>query len=235
MKYLLSIWLWVIGIIYLVLFVLLLIFISYLFPKKKYDPFMKVLARFIFKILFIRVEVKGIENVDKSAIYVVMGNHVSMFDIPLMFGFLPTSFVGIEAAEHFRTPIYSQALKRYGNIPINRKNSHESMQSILKGVEKIKEGNSVVILPEGTRTKTPEMGSFKKFPFVLAKRSGKEILPFGFSGLWKINNKTSWLIKPGKVVIEFGKPISSELIQNTEINDLMALVRDDISKLIKEP
>ncbi len=204
-------------------------------PKKKYDPILKALARFFFKLLFIKVEVEGVQNVNVDEVYVIMGNHVSMFDIPLMFGFLPMSFVGIEASEHFKTPLYGWALKRYGNIPINRKSSRASMQSILEGVERIKNGSSVVILPEGTRTVTKEMGTFKKFPFLLAQKAGKDILPFAFSGLWNINNKTSWLIQPGRVTIKFGKPISSELVESYEINELMIIVREQISVLISRP
>lgn len=235
MKNILSAWLWFVGVIYLFFFIMLLVILSYILPKKKYFPIMQALARFLFKLLFVKVEVKGIENLDKSEIYVIMGNHVSMFDIPLMFGYMPVPFIGLEASEHFKTPIYGLALRRYGNIPINRKSSRESMKSIIAGVERIKEGNSVVILPEGTRALTPEMAPFKKFPFVMAQKSGKQILPFGFSGLWKINNKTSWHIHPGKVVVEFGNPISAETVKSAEMNDLMSLVRTEISKLVKEP
>ena len=104
MKSILSAWLWFVGILYLVFFVFLLIIVSYVLPKQKYDPFFKALARFIFRLLFIQVEVKGTENFDPKKSYVIMGNHVSMFDIPLLFGYVPISFVGIEAAEHFKTP-----------------------------------------------------------------------------------------------------------------------------------
>ena len=99
-----------------------------------------------------------------------------------------------EAAEHFNAPIYGWALRRYGNIPINRKNARESFKSIMEGANLIKSGTSVVILPEGTRSLKPEMGNFKKFPFILAQKAEAPILPFGFSGLWKINNKTSFIL-----------------------------------------
>lgn len=193
------------------------------------------MAKFLFKLLFIRIKVEGMENVDKSQIYILMGNHVSMFDIPLVFGYMPVPFIGLEASEHFKTPIYGLALRRYGNIPIDRKSSRSSLQSILKGVDVVKNGSSVLILPEGTRTITPEMGEFKKFPFLLAQKAEKDILPFGFSGLWKINNKNSWLISPGKVTIKFGEPIPAEVVTSYEINDLITIVRGKIESLIYEP
>ena len=235
MKSILSAWLWFVGILYLVFFVFLLIIVSYVLPKQKYDPFFKALARFIFRLLFIQVEVKGTENFDPQKSYVIMGNHVSMFDIPLLFGYVPVSFVGIEAAEHFKTPLYGWALRRYGNIPINRKSSRASLQSILKGAETVKHGTSVVILPEGTRGLKPSMGNFKSFPFVLAQKAGHEILPFAFSGLWKVNNKTSWHIRPGKIQITFGKAIEAEQVKNMELNELNKMVKGKIAEMITAP
>ena len=235
MKQIISVIIWIIGTIYLVLFVFLLIFISYIFKRKTYDPFIKMIARFLFKIIFIIVKLEGLENIDKNAVYTIMGNHVSMFDIPLMFGFMPIPFNGIEASEHFKTPFYGWSLRRYGNIPMNRHNPRESLKSILKGVDLIKHGTSIVILPEGTRTLEPKLGTFKKFPFVMAQKAEVPILPFAFSGLWKVNNKTTWLIRPGKIIIRFGKPISTETILSTKVDDLMVLTHEKIQGLISEP
>lgn len=235
MKYLVSIYLWIMGVIYLILFLLFLILFSFLLPRKAYFFVMQQLAKLFFVLMFIRVKVSGKENMDKDKTYVVMGNHVSMFDIPLMFAYMPFYFQGIEAAEHFKTPIYGWALRRHGNIPINRKNARESMKSILEGVKRIKKGISVVILPEGTRSLQPIMGKFKKFPFVLAQKSGVDILPFAFSGLWKINNKTTWLIQPGKIDLQFGEPIPSELIKDMDLDTLMVKTREEIQALIIRP
>ena len=219
----------------MILFFLLLILLTYLFKRKTYDPIIKAAAKFFFKILFIKVKVEGLENVDKNQAYSIMGNHVSMFDIPLLFAFIPVTFNGIEAAEHFKAPLYGFVLRRYGNIPINRKNARESLKSIMQGANLIKSGTSVVILPEGTRSLKPELGSFKKFPFLLAQKADAPILPFGFSGLWKINNKTSWHISPGKVVMKFGKLIPADVVINTEIPELMKLTKKRIEDLISEP
>ena len=235
MKYVISVIMWFIGTIYMLFFFVLLILLTYLFQRKIYDPIIKAVAKFFFKLLFIKVKVEGLENVDKNQAYAIMGNHVSMFDIPLLFAFIPVTFNGIEAAEHFSAPLYGLVLRRYGNIPINRKNARESLKSILQGANLIKSGTSVVILPEGTRSLKPEMGSFKKFPFVLAQKADAPILPFGFSGLWKINNKTSWHISPGKVVMKFGKPIESDVVKNMEIPELMKLTKDNIQGLITAP
>ena len=226
---------WFLGTVYMVFFLHVLILLTYLFKRDKYDPVLQWLIKGLFKIMFIRVKREGLENVDKNAVYVVMGNHVSMFDIPLLFGYIPVRFNGIEASEHFKSPLYGFALKRYGNIPINRKNARESFKAILQGAEMVKKGRSIVILPEGTRTLKPRMGEFKKFPFILAKKAGAPILPFGFSGLWKINNKTSWHINPGKVIMKFGESIPAEVVREKSVEELMELTREKISALISEP
>ena len=226
---------WLIGVVYLKIFLITLIILTYIMKRDQYDPILQAMDRFLFKLLFIKVKTEGVEKVDKNQVYVVMGNHVSMFDIPLLFGFIPVRFNGIEAAEHFKAPIYGHALKRYGNIPINRKNARESFKTILQGADMVKKGTSIVILPEGTRSLKPQMGEFKKFPFILAKKAEAPILPFGFSGLWKINNKTSWLIKPGKVTMKFGEPIPARVVKEKSIEELMELTRKKIEELITEP
>lgn len=235
MKSILSAILWFVGAIYMFFFLLLLILLTYLFKRKTYDPIIKGAAKLFFKIVLVRVKTEGLENVDKNQSYTIMGNHVSMFDIPLLFAYIPVPFNGIEAAEHFKAPIYGWALRRYGNIPINRKNARESFKSIMNGANLIKSGTSVVILPEGTRSLKPEMGNFKKFPFILAQKAEAPILPFGFSGLWKINNKTSWHITPGKVIMKFGKPIEANVVKNMEIDELMQLTKERIEGLITAP
>jgi len=164
-----------------------------------------------------------------------MSNHVSMYDIPLLLGFIPVDFWGIQAASHFKVPIYGHVLKAYGNIPIDRSSARASYRTIQGAVEHLKSGHNIMILPEGTRSRKPVMGSFKKLPFVMAKRAEVNILPFGMSGLWKINNKVSKLIRPGSVHIHFGEAISDEVVKNSTEEELIKLTRERIQSYITEP
>lgn len=235
MKYIISAWLWVVSLILLIIFLVWFLIISLLFPREKYMKWVRAYLQFFFKPLFIKVKVTGLENIDPDKTYVFMSNHVSMYDIPLLLGFIPVDFYGIQAASHFKVPIYGHVLKAYGNIPIDRSNARASYRTIQGAVTHLQGGKNIMILPEGTRSLKPVMGSFKKLPFVMTKRAEVNILPFSMSGLWKINNKLSSLIQTGTVHIHFGEAISEETVRNSTEEELMELTRERIQSYIKEP
>jgi len=235
MKYIVSAYLWFISTLLLVVFLIWFLIVSVIFPRKKYMKWVKSFIRFYFKMLFIKVEVSGTENIDPNKTYVFMSNHVSMYDIPLLLGFIPVDFYGIQASSHFKVPIYGHVLKAYGNIPIDRSNARASYRTIQGAVEHLKGGKNIMILPEGTRSRKAVMGKFKKLPFVMVKKAEVSILPFAFSGLWRINNKTSKMIRPGTVHIHFGEAIPADVVKNTTEEELMELTRQRIQSYIREP
>ena len=235
MKYIIAAYLWFVSFTLLIIFLIWFLIVTLIFPREKYMKWVKRFLRFYFKMLFIKVEVTGTENIDPNKTYVFMSNHVSMYDIPLLLGFIPVDFYGIQAASHFKVPIYGHVLRAYGNIPIDRSNARASYRTIQGAVEHLKGGQNIMILPEGTRSRKPVMGPFKKLPFVMAKRAEVNILPFAFSGLWRINNKTSKMIRPGTVRIHFGEAIPAELVKNTSEEELMKLTRERIQSYISEP
>lgn len=206
-----------------------------LFKTEKVAPHLRFILKGFFKIIFVRVNVKGKENIDKDKAYIFMGNHVSMFDMPMVLGYIPVFFRAFEASEHFKVPFYGGILRAYGNLPMERRNPKSSLKSILKGVDILKNGTSMVILPEGTRTVTGKMGNFKKFPFLLAKKSNVAIIPFGMSGLWTINNKTSWIVNPGKIDMVFGKEIQAEEVEKMDMDELKEYTKKRISELVTRP
>lgn len=232
MKHIFSLYLWIVLFIYSVSFLIFTIVVSYVFPAKMYNPWLQKLLRFIFKIMFIKVEVEGSENILPNKTYLYMANHVSLFDIPLLGGFIPGHTRGVEADRQHAWPLYGWAMRRLGNIPINRKNIFSSLSSISKTAAVITEGKSMIILPEGHRTMDGELRQFKSFPFLLAQKVGVEILPIGLSGLYTLKNKHSWIINPNKVKIKFGRPISVETIQELSTKELRENVREIIKDLI---
>ena len=232
MRYILSIYLWIVLFTYSVFFLVFAIIVSYIFPVKKYTPWLQNILKFVFKILFIKVEVDGLENISPDKTYLYMANHVSLFDIPLLGGFIPGYARGVEADRQHAWPLYGWAMRRLGNIPIDRKNIFSSLGSITKTADVIAEGKSMIILPEGHRTMDGELRQFKSFAFLLAKKVDVEILPIGLSGLYSLKNKNSWLINPNPVKIKFGKPISVETIQELPTKELRENVREVIKDLI---
>ncbi len=233
MTTLFSVYLWIVLFLYSVFFLMFSIVVSYLFPSKTYTPWLQRLLRFIFKIMFIKVEVEGLENIEKNKTYLYMANHVSLFDIPLLGGFIPGCVRGVEASRQHAWPLYGWAMQRLGNIPIDRKNIFSSLSSISKTAGIITEGKSMIILPEGHRTIDGKLREFKSFPFLLAQKVEVEIIPIGLSGLYKLKSKNSWKIRPNKIKIKFGKPISVETIKALPPKELRDIVHKEIENLVE--
>ena len=109
------------------------------------------------------------------------------------------------------------------------------MRSIRKVNKLLDRGTSIAILPEGTRTLTGEMQPFKKMPFMLAKKAGRDIIPIGLSGLFKLKPKGSWHITPSTIIIKFGDPITAKEVNDLSMEELRDKVFESIKGLVTEP
>lgn len=196
------------------------------------------LASFMMRLLtaafLVRVKVEGKEKLDPLVPHLFMSNHASFFDFLILAGYLPCNKRGLEAAEHFSWPIWGAFLRKSGMIGIDRSNPRASMKSILSAADHLLEGVSILILPEGTRTKTGKMLPFKKLPFKLAKKGEAEIVPVGLIGTFDIKKKTSWVLNPGRVIMRFGDPIPASDVESMDIDALKDLTRARIGELIGE-
>jgi 1-acyl-sn-glycerol-3-phosphate acyltransferase len=232
MRSLLSLVLWIIGGIYFFIFCVVTILLALLFKPRRADPVVRGMARFLFKLIFVKVRMEGGENFRGNPPYLIMANHESILDLPLLKGYIPVFFRGIEAYEHFRWPIYGCAIRSLGNIPINRGSACASLRSLAKAEEALAAGDSILILPEGHRTQDGNLLPFKSLPFHLAKRTEVPILPAGLIGPYHLKKRNSWIIRPQKVKIKFGVPIRSEEIRSLSPGQLKKLVRDRIQGLL---
>lgn len=232
MKYLISIYVWVVGGLYFILVCFKILILSFFFKPRTIDPFIKLCAKGLFKIIFIRVRSEGAENIEADKTYLFMSNHTSLFDIPLFEAYIPIFVRGVEALRQFKWPVYGWVIRRQGNIPIDRKNIQASIKSAKTAEEQIRKGTSILILPEGHRSVDGNLRPFKKLPFHLAKGAEAPIIPIGLSGVFQLKNKGSWLIRPRTIVIKFGQPIEPETIRSLSIEELRDLTKTKIQDLI---
>ncbi|MDO9577151.1 MAG: lysophospholipid acyltransferase family protein [Candidatus Cloacimonadales bacterium] len=235
MKTIRSAFIWFIGFLYFGLMCLFVSLLTYFFSPRKLDPLVCFLFRIFLKILFIKVEVEGIEKIDRNKTYILMSNHVSLFDVPLLKGYIPVYFVGIEAEHQFSWPLYGWMVKRLNTIPINRESVFSSIRSIHKAQKVLKDGVSVCILPEGHRTLDGELRTFKKLPFHFLKEANVDLVPIGLSGLFALKPKKSWHIKPSTIKIKFGEVISREHLAKLTIAEMKEEAFQQIKSLIEYP
>lgn len=186
----------------------------------------------------IKVTVKGPSNIDATGSYIYMSNHSSNFDIPVLLAHLPVQFRWLAKAELFKIPLFGHAMKKAGYISIDRSDFKSAVQSLKKAAMNIRDGVSVLIFPEGTRSKDCNIQQFKKGGFVLAVDSGVPIIPVIIHGTWPIMPKNRILVKPGNVILEIAKPIKTSDHTRKTKEDLMEKVRnvlvESFEKLNKE-
>jgi len=177
----------------------------------------------------VRVKISGLENIDSRDSYVYAANHQSWFDIFAILGRLPVQFRWLAKQELFRIPVLGQAMASIGYIPINRNDRRKAFESINEAANRVKNGTSVVIFPEGTRSTDGVLQAFKKGGFILAIQSQQPIVPISISGSHHILSKRGdWKIQPGTIHMTIGKPIPTAGLDTKHRDELIAAVRDGI-------
>ena len=191
-------------------------------------------ARVILCVCGIRVKATGKENVDPAVPRVYMTNHQSYFDIFALLAHLPVDFKFIMKQELMRIPILGPTMRRAGYIGIERKNPRKAVRSMNEAAKKIREGVSVLIFPEGTRSEDGRLQAFKKGGFNLALRSGCDIVPIAIGNSYRIVPKGSLKIRKGTFSLRVGRPIPVKGYSRREIPLLMERVREAILKQMEE-
>ena len=173
----------------------------------------------------VKVCVKGLSNIDLSAPYIYMPNHQSNFDIPVLLGHLTVQFRWLAKKELFKIPIFGRAMRKAGYISIDRYDRESAFKSLDVAAKKIKDGVSVLIFPEGTRSRDGKIRPFKKGGFVLAIDSGVPIVPVVIKGTHAIMTKGKFRVNPGHVSMVIHKPIDTSVYTRETKEALMESVR----------
>ena len=124
-------------------------------------------------------------------------------------------------------------IKAYGQIPIDRKSPQKSLQAYNIAASRLNSDTSILVFPEGTRTKNGKLGRFKKLPFYMAKKSNSAIIPVGIKGMWEMSGGETFFLKHKSLTINYGKEIHPEEIQKLSEEELSEKVRSEILRLTK--
>jgi len=158
----------------------------------------------------IKLTVKGLENIPTDGKpYIVVSNHQSVIDIPILFYILPFNVYFVAKKEIAKVPFIGWYMHAMGMIFLEKGGRDKALQSMISAGLLIRKGKSVMTFPEGTRSLDEKIGSFKAGTFILAEQAGVDILPVKISGAGKIWPSGSFTIKRGPVTVSFGKPIST--------------------------
>ena len=164
--------------------------------------------------------------------YIYMFNHESMFDHFMIVAATSHYLTGVAAEDQYSYPVYGAGLRRYKAIPIKREKLKSAIHSLDEAESVIKDGTSLLIAPEGTRTITGKMGTFKKGPFHLAKNTRATIIPVALIGGRRAKSKIDWRLQPGVITVRFGDPVLAIDYEHLTLQELSDHIRNLLTNLI---
>jgi 1-acyl-sn-glycerol-3-phosphate acyltransferase len=171
-----------------------------------------------------KVEVNGLEHLPEGPVLFV-SNHQGNFDIPLLMAHIPKPMGFISKIEVKKLPIISSWMELLPCVFMDRKDRRQAVKSIQVGADLLKSGHSLVIFPEGTRSKGGPISDFKTGSFRLATKSSVPIVPITIDGSYKLFEEKGNRFHPGNVTITINEPINSAYYEQVTVKELSELVQ----------
>ena len=181
----------------------------------------------------VRIRAVGLENLDPNANYIFMSNHTSNLDPTVMVPLVYRPMSILAKRELFRIPLIGFVFRIGNLVPVDRSNREAAVESVKKAVEVLRSGRSMVVYPEGTRSRDGRMLPFKKGPFHMAMESGVCIAPCTVIGTHEAWPKSRFCIKPMTVTAYFHPPIDPARFETRE--ELLQATWEMINSALPEP
>jgi len=194
-------------------------------------------GRLFYLIFLIPLKVDGKENIKKGQSYIIAPNHQSYWDAFLIYGFIGIKFKWMMKKELGRIPFVGWACYMAGCIFIDRSSRESSINSIRKAESKLKNGMSVVIFPEGTRSYDGQMGKFKRGAFLISEELGLPILPVTIDGNYDVMSRHAWNVTWHPVHMTIHEPVwprSTKDSTEAEVKEIMNETSQKVYNTIKE-
>jgi 1-acyl-sn-glycerol-3-phosphate acyltransferase len=220
------------------LFILFTIFISAFFIlfmslgiRRAGEFVIQVWSRAFLLVAPITYTVEGTEHIKPGVQYFFLSNHLSNFDVPVLFRAIPTPIRYLAKKELYKIPVFATALKVGGIIKIDRGAGASSYAAINEGVANAKKnGYSLIVFAEGTRSRDGDLQPFKKGAFRMAVATGLPVVPVTINGTWEVWPPGSKFFYKGKATVVIHEPIETADLTAADIGSL----RDDVRIVIEK-
>ena len=183
-------------------------------------------------VMLMDVTIEGKENLIPGQSYVLAANHLSLVDIYVLYGFTGLDLKWVMKNELRKVPILGLACELMGHVYVNRTDTESALASIASAKERITDGMCVVFFPEGTRSRTVALRSFKKGAFRMALDLGIPVVPVSIHNTNRVLPSDTLQWRPGKVKLVFHQPLSVE--ESTDINQFAVQTRTTIVNALEQ-
>ncbi|MGD9825198.1 lysophospholipid acyltransferase family protein [Desulfobacter sp.] len=197
---------------------LICIVVGAVFNPDKADALAVTWARIFCAIALIRARIQGRKNYNPKSSYVVVANHKSMVDIPVLHGFTGLTIKWVMKAELKKIPVFGTACTLLGCIYVDRSNGQSAVESIDAAKNKLSDKASILFFAEGTRSRG-ELLPFKKGAFVFAMNSGLPVLPVTIKNSEHILPSDTLDLMPGTVDLIIHPPVHIPNCTRAELNE----------------
>lgn len=202
---------------------------AFLFGQNAANSVAVLWSRISCFVIPVKVRITGKELYSRNRPYIIVANHQSMVDIPVLHGWLGLKIKWIMKKELEHIPVFGYACKKLGCIYIDRHNRESAIRSIQDAGKKMKSGSSVIFFPEGTRTRDGRIQPFKKGAFRFAKDSGIPVLPITIKNTITILPPETLDLFPGTAMVQIHPPVDLSHVPDNELNHAVSRIRDTIS------
>lgn len=223
---------WVPGLTWLTSMMGTLMLAQRFFTPDQVDWLTRIYTRGQITVLGTRLRYVVHPEVDPSRAYMFVQNHVNLLDHCTVYNATPHFKQGIELASHFEIPVYGWFMKQRGTIPVYRgASATKQHRALVESVrEEIRRGHSILVFPEGTRTRNGRVGPFRTGLFRIAHALGIPIVPVAVTGMYEVLRKGQPYIRPGRrVTVYVDRPVETKGLPKSELPRLIEQVHKTIS------
>jgi 1-acyl-sn-glycerol-3-phosphate acyltransferase len=178
--------------------------------RRKQNAVERAWGRALLAVCGVRVRVQGLDKIQKDGSYIFVSNHLSYMDTPVALGNIPVRFRFLAKRGLFQIPFLGWHLGRAGHIRVPREDARAAVKTMTLAAQVVRdEGISLLIFPEGGRSRTGEMREFKEGAAFIAIKAGVPLVPMALKGTREVLPFGSGIVKPGAVTMRIGDPIST--------------------------
>jgi 1-acyl-sn-glycerol-3-phosphate acyltransferase len=183
----------------------------------------------ILKTSGIRVRVEGLERIDPGGTAIYCANHQSAMDIPVLYTSLPVQFRFVAKRSLFNMPFMGWHLRRSGHIPVDRDRPREAIRSLKKAAQEIRAGKSVLLFPEGHRSRNGQLLPFKAGSFYIAILAGVPIVPITVNGTFYVLKPDTYHVRSGQTELFVHPAVSTQGLTLDDVEALSRKVKEAIA------